>query len=166
MNQGILPRSSAFVRVRRTRDVPRTVPVVPSTSRAHPLARVAVRRSSVVASPRAVDILGTPTARFDWRAVVTRGHLLSPHSSPSPSLSFSFSLSLSLSLCVRPTARPLKGPCLNWTARARPPRDAPRTDRGGDTSSTTARAVSRDRAEEATRTGEKSLCRRTRRVAS
>ena len=94
MNQGILPRSSAFVRVRRTRDVPRTVPVVPSTSRAHPLARVAVRRSSRVASPRAVDILGTPTARFDWRAVVTRGHLLSPHSSPSPSLSFSLSLSL------------------------------------------------------------------------
>ena len=59
-----------------------------------------------------------------------------------------------------------KGPRLNWTARARPPSDAPRTDRGGDTASSTARAVSRERAEEGVQTGEKSLCRRSRRVAS
>ena len=59
-----------------------------------------------------------------------------------------------------------KGPHLNWTARARPPSDAPRTDRGGDTASSTARAVSRERAEEGAQTGEKSLCRRSRRVAS
>jgi len=101
----------ALVRVRRapTSRVPR--PAVPSPSRARALsARVAVRRSSFVAraSSHGLASSAPPTARFDWRAVVivTRAHLLSPHSSPSP-LSLALSLALSRSLsraCVRPTA--------------------------------------------------------------
>ena len=51
-----------------------------------------------------------------------------------------------------PTDRDPEGPRLNWTARARPPKDAPRTDRGGDTASSNARAVSRERARESAKT--------------
>ena len=135
----ILPRSSAFFRGRRTSRVPRRVPSFPrplSPSRSHARRRpsfVAPRIHHVTSSapPRRV-LIGARSSRAGISLVRTRPRV--PRAR------------------VCPTDRDPEGPRLNWTARARPPKDAPRTDRGGDTASSNARAVSRERARESAKT--------------